>query len=238
MKLQDIIREQRSLNFDHLSTDTELTHQIQIRLIALGLLQGADGKYEPITKAALERFTKSFNLPQQINPITAKKLIEAKSLPRFLPMPGVELIKQFEGCYLDAYPDPLSGDKPITIGWGCTRKRDGGKWVMGDRITQAEADELLMQQLQHDYLPDLQKIPCWSELNENQQGALLSFAYNLGSKFFGSPDFQTMTKVLKNKQWHKIKDAFLLYCNPGSPVESGLRRRRQAEAELFLKPAP
>lgn len=39
-----------------------------------------------------------------------------------LPLPGVPLIKEFEGCYLKAYPDPLSGNLPITIGWGTTKK--------------------------------------------------------------------------------------------------------------------
>jgi lysozyme len=32
------------------------------------------------------------------------------------------LIKEFEGCRLNAYPDPLSGGLPITIGWGWQSK--------------------------------------------------------------------------------------------------------------------
>jgi hypothetical protein len=42
-----------------------------------------------------------------------------------VPMMGIKLIKEFEGCHLKAYPDPLSGGLPITIGWGTTRKKDG-----------------------------------------------------------------------------------------------------------------
>ena len=42
-----------------------------------------------------------------------------------VPMMGIKLIKEFEGCHLSAYPDPLSGGLPITIGWGSTRKKDG-----------------------------------------------------------------------------------------------------------------
>ncbi len=34
---------------------------------------------------------------------------------------ALKLIQQFEGCHLDAYPDPLSGGEPWTIGWGKTR---------------------------------------------------------------------------------------------------------------------
>ncbi len=153
-----------------------------------------------------------------------------------LPLPGVKLIKEFEGCYLKAYPDPLTGGKPITIGWGCTRKRDGSEWRLGEVITQEEADNLLMTQLENDYLPPMEQIPGWQQLNANQQGALLSFGYNLGARFFGNPNFQSMTRVLQNKQWEQIEETFLKYRNPGSNVEQGLKRRRIAEAKLFLTP--
>ena len=63
-----------------------------------------------------------------------------------VPASGLKLIKEFEGCRLNAYPDPLSGNLPITIGWGGTRKKDGSPFKMGDTITQAEADELLIEE--------------------------------------------------------------------------------------------
>lgn len=153
-----------------------------------------------------------------------------------LPQCGVDLIKQFEGCYLEAYPDPLSGSKPITIGWGSTKKIDGSEWNLGDRITQEEADNLLVTQLEYHYLPPLRRIPIWKELNTNQQGALLSFAYNLGANFYNSTNFQTITNVLRYRHWDKIRDTFVLYRNPGSNIEAGLLRRRLAEANLFLAP--
>lgn len=153
-----------------------------------------------------------------------------------LPLPGVTLIKEFEGCKLTAYPDPLSKGKPYTIGWGSTRKKDGSEWSLGETITQAEADELLILQLERNYLPALEKIPSWQEFNPYQQGALLSFAYNLGRNFYGSQGFETITKVLNNKEWDKIESTLIMYRNPGSSVEAGLRRRRVAEAKLFLQP--
>ena len=34
---------------------------------------------------------------------------------------GLEVLKYFESCHLEAYPDPGSADgKPWTIGWGHT----------------------------------------------------------------------------------------------------------------------
>lgn len=174
--------------------------------------------------------------PISRNSTAANQLTQTKQVSTSLPMCAVEIIKKFEGCYLNAYPDPLSGGLPITIGWGTTRKRDGSPWCMGESISQQQADEMLIYQLETSYLPDLMKIPCWSELNPHQQGALLSFGYNLGSKFYGASNFESMTKVLKNKDWANIRETFIKYRNPGSNVEQGLRRRREAEAELFLKP--
>ena len=147
---------------------------------------------------------------------------------------GVELIKEFEGCHLTAYPDPLTGGLPITIGWGSTRDFDGKPFARGRKITQEYADRLLLFDIETRFLPALQKIPHWSEMNENQQGALLSFAYNLGANFYGSSGFNTITRVLNNKEWDKVPDSLYLYRNPGSVVEAGLLRRRIAEGKLWL----
>ena len=70
-------------------------------------------------------------------------------------------------------------------------------------------------------------------MNDNQRGALLSFAYNLGSGFYGGGNFNTITSRLKNKEWDKVPDALYLYRNPGSNVEAGLARRRKAEGKLW-----
>lgn len=153
-----------------------------------------------------------------------------------IPSCAIEIIKQFEGCSLTAYPDPLTGNKPVTIGWGSTKKRDGSNWKLGDRITQEEADNLLIYQLEKNYLPKLEKIPHWHEFNENQQGAIISFAWNLGADFYGSENFDTITYILKTRKYDRLPLAFTLYCNPGSSCYEGLKRRRLAEGELFTKP--
>lgn len=153
-----------------------------------------------------------------------------------LPEVGIKLIKEFEGCHLQAYPDPHTGGLPITIGWGSTRKKDGTPFKLDDKITQKEADELLLEQCRNQFLPPLKKISHWNEMNDNQRGALLSFAYNLGANFYGSSDFNTITRRLKFKQWDAIPDALYLYRNPGSKVEAGLARRRKAEGDLWKRP--
>ena len=134
---------------------------------------------------------------------------------------------------MQGYPDPLSGNLPITIGWGSTRDLNGKPFKLGQKITQKVADDLLISQIKNEFLPTLSKIPYWSEMSDGKRGALLSFAYNLGSGFYGSGNFSSITARLKNKEWDKVPDALYLYRNPGSNVEAGLARRRKAEGKLW-----
>ncbi len=150
-----------------------------------------------------------------------------------IPASGLDLIKQFEGCELTAYPDPLTGGAPWTIGWGSTKGINGEPFKKGDKITQAQADTLLEASILSTYLPPLIRIPYYTSMSEEQRGALLSFAYNLGAGFYGSPDFTTISRYLKDKDWDRIPQALLLYRNPGSNVEEGLKRRRIAEGKLW-----
>jgi lysozyme len=124
---------------------------------------------------------------------------------------------------------------PITIGWGSTKDFDGSPFKMGKVITQKYADTLFEFDLKYRFLPILQKIPYWEQMNDYQRGALLSFAYNLGSNFYGSSGYDTITRVLKNKEWNKVPATLELYRNPGSDVEVGLLRRRKAEGQLWSK---
>jgi lysozyme len=149
---------------------------------------------------------------------------------------GIDLIKKFEGCRLKSYPDPATGGKPYTIGWGSTKDTHGKPFGLGTTITEAQADTLLMHTIENEYLPALKKIPHWNEMNENQQGALLSFAYNLGTGFYGGSNFNTITRNLREKNWTAIPKTLEIYCNPGSNVEAGLLRRRKAEGKLWSTP--
>jgi GH24 family phage-related lysozyme (muramidase) len=146
---------------------------------------------------------------------------------------GLDLIKEFEGCELHAYPDPATGGAPWTIGWGSLRHLDGRPVKKGDVITQAQADAMLAATVDKQVLPALRKLPHWAEMRAEQQGALLSFAWNLGWNFYGAEGFETISKRLREKDWAKVPEALLLYCNPGSSVEAGLRRRREAEGKLW-----
>ena len=164
-----------------------------------------------------------------------------------VPKCGIDLIKRFEG-YAEklpdgrarAYPDPISGWRVPTIGYGTTRYSDGRQVQQGDIVTEPEAEEHLTWEIERICRTELEKIPTWSRMNDHQRGALYSFGYNLGAKFYRAQNFQSITRVCdstelwQNKDW--VTAQFVKYCNPGTPAEPGLRRRREAEAELFCLP--
>jgi GH24 family phage-related lysozyme (muramidase) len=146
---------------------------------------------------------------------------------------ALKLIRDFEGCHLEAYPDPLSGGDPWTIGYGTTRYSDGRRVSRGDKINAIEADMLLRQEVDRIAAKLRGTIPFWVEMTDQQKCALISFAYNLGSGFYGTKGFETITARLRDKNWAGVPDALLLYRNPGSKVEAGLKRRRIAEGDLW-----
>lgn len=147
---------------------------------------------------------------------------------------ALKLIKEFEGCHLEAYPDPLHGWEVATIGYGTTRYPDGRKVQQGDKLTAVDADSLLRREVEQIAAKLRETIPHWREMADQQQCALISFAYNLGAGFYGSAGFETISARLRDKEWSKVPDAMLLYRNPGTNVEAGLKRRREAEGRLWL----
>jgi len=146
---------------------------------------------------------------------------------------ALKLIKDFEGCHLDAYPDPLSGGDPWTIGYGTTRYQDGRRVSPGDKINAIEADLLLRREVDRIAEKLRATVPYWVQMADHQKCALISFAYNLGSGFYGTTGFETISRELREKDWAAVPDALLLYRNPGSNVEAGLKRRRIAEGDIW-----
>jgi GH24 family phage-related lysozyme (muramidase) len=143
------------------------------------------------------------------------------------------LIKEFEGCHLTAYPDPLSGAEPYTIGYGTTRYPGGRRVSRGDKITVIEADMFMRTEVDQIAEKLGRTVPYWDQMTDGQQSALVSFSYNLGSGFYGSAGFETISKRLRERDWNAVPAALELYRNPGTNVEAGLLRRRRAEGKLW-----
>jgi GH24 family phage-related lysozyme (muramidase)/uncharacterized protein YvpB len=159
-----------------------------------------------------------------------------------VPQQAISLIEEFEGCHkfnstdglIHAYADPKTKAEPYTIGWGTTLYPDGRKVKLGDSISKEDADKFFATMLQQKYWePISSKIPHWQELNDPMRSALCSFAYNLGADFYGGENFNTISACLRDKRWGDVPAALMLYVDPGSDVEAGLRRRRDAEGHLW-----
>ena len=141
----------------------------------------------------------------------------------------VDLVKEFEGCKLTAYKD-VAG--VWTIGYGTTARAGLGIIpVEGMMITQDDADRLLLDGLNK--FADQIRPMLPADINDNMFGACLSLAYNIGVSGFVR---STMLAKLRDGDYARAADAFLLWNRAGGKVVKGLVRRREAERKLFLTP--
>jgi GH24 family phage-related lysozyme (muramidase) len=146
---------------------------------------------------------------------------------------AADIIAEFEGYRGQPYKCPAG---VWTIGYGTTYYPNGSVVTSRDAaISKQRARELLDYHIDNAIVPLLSRnIPTWGIMNGNQKAAIVSFAYNLGPHFYGSPGFTSITKALSKKEnWGQVPAALMLYVNPGTTFEAGLRRRRQAEGKLW-----
>lgn len=144
----------------------------------------------------------------------------------------LEHVKRWEGLKLVAYPDPGSRDgTPWTIGYGHTS--DGFMKVhKGLKITMKQAEEALVHDLGETAaeIERLVKVP----LTDNQFGALVSFAFNVGVAAFAK---STLLKKLNAGQYGAVPTELARWNKNDGKVMSGLTNRRAAEAGLWAKGA-
>ncbi|HCV50124.1 MAG TPA: lysozyme [Saprospirales bacterium] len=133
---------------------------------------------------------------------------------------GLELIKHFEGCELEAYKCAAG---VWTIGYGHIKTA-----VEGKVITQEEADNLLVEEIieYEDYVRAAVKVP----LKQYQFDALVSWTFNLGN---GNLNASTMLKVLNREEYEGVPAQMARWNKAGGKVLEGLIRRREAEGLLF-----
>ncbi|MGB3402727.1 MAG: C39 family peptidase [Microcoleaceae cyanobacterium] len=96
MKLQDFLGTDLKYDVRQIDEDPELSRQIQIRLIDLGLLDPpADGIFGPQSTAALHRFQKILNCGEAgyLGAVTAEKLIETTPDQLVIPVPILKTTK-------------------------------------------------------------------------------------------------------------------------------------------------
>jgi lysozyme len=139
---------------------------------------------------------------------------------------GLTLIKNAEGLRLTAYQD-VAGI--WTIGYGHT-----GGVTPGETITQAQADQFLVADLQTAEAA-VQADAGNAPTTDNQFGAMVSLCYNIGSGAFRT---STVLKQHIQGNTQAAADAFLLWdkstIDGKLQVVQGLLNRRKAEQALYL----
>lgn len=144
---------------------------------------------------------------------------------------ALELIKEFEGLRLNAYRDPVG---VLTIGYGYTNDAGFGPGVSpGDTWTAQQAEDMLREgvmRFANNIQPHFVIKP-----NEDQFGAFVSLAYNIG--------WQSFVKSTALKRWNAgdvegAAEAVTWWNKAGGKVLRGLTRRREAEAALILADDP
>jgi len=143
--------------------------------------------------------------------------------------PALQIIKEFEGCHLEAYLCPAGVP---TIGWGATRLIDRPV-QLGDRISQEMADDLLRNDVEMRHRELVKLLPLIAGWPGHRVAALMPWAYNVG---LGAVETSTLRRRLladedpvrviseELPRWDKAN---------GKPL-AGLTRRRAAEVSLFV----
>ena len=160
---------------------------------------------------------------------------------------AIAFLMRFEGFSLTAYPDPLKGEAIPTIGFGRTFNVDKTRVKMGDVSTlEIEKEHLkrtltslydqiaasiLIVNLSHTALFNVEWIRPRVVLGPNQMGAILSLVYNIG--FSAWMKSTVRTKVMSGSDG--ITAAWLLWTKAAGKESHGLRNRRLEESRLFFR---
>lgn len=143
---------------------------------------------------------------------------------RAIATPGLDLIKHFESCQLQAYCDEVG---VWTIGWGHTGlTHKDGSVHSGRVITQQQADDLLVYDMDVFCKNVEQQIT--ATINQNQFDALVSFDFNTGG-LYGS----TLRKLINSNLHYRAAEEFHRWDHADGQVLAGLTRRRLSERNLF-----
>ena len=142
---------------------------------------------------------------------------------------ALSLIKKWEDFRATAYQDPVG---IWTIGYGTTANAGVGITPKaGMTITESQASAYLdaaVTKFAHNITDALTK-----PANENEFGAMVSLAYNIGPTAFKR---STVARKFNEGDKKGAADAFLLWNKAGGRVLKGLTNRRIEERALFLRP--
>lgn len=141
----------------------------------------------------------------------------------------VDLVKKWEGFRAEAYRDAVG---VWTIGYGTTAMAGLGITPRpGLTITEAEAETYLRMGLEKFAKAILPYII--APVNDNEFGAMLSLAYNIGPTAFKR---STLLRKFNEGDKEGAAREFLRWNLAGGKVLNGLTNRRNDEVALFKTP--
>ena len=144
---------------------------------------------------------------------------------------GIDLIKRFEGFAVDlgngkvkSYPDPATGGKPYTIGWGTT-----GPDVTRDTVWTHEEAELRFRDHIAEFEGYVRKLT--PNTTQSQFDALVSLCYNVGPANF---ERSSLRRLHNGGDYRGAADEFPKWRFANGRPMPGLINRRKAERPLYL----
>ncbi len=148
------------------------------------------------------------------------EMMEHGVINMYISQEGIDLVKKFEGCKLEAYQCAAG---VWTIGYGSTHGVQ-----KGDVWSQEKAEIMLIDELEEygNHVSDFVTVP----LHQCQFDALTSWCFNLGPTNLNE---STMLKVLNQGSYEEVPYQLKRWNKVNGQVNDGLIRRREAEALLF-----
>ncbi|MEM6435912.1 MAG: lysozyme [Cyanobacteria bacterium P01_D01_bin.115] len=139
---------------------------------------------------------------------------------------GLLIIESFEGLELTAYQDSVG---IWTIGYGHTSMAGPPTVTPGLRISEAEAERILQQDLK--VFERGVDAALAIATTADQFSAMVSFAFNVG---VGALEDSTLLRKHNAGDFVGAADEFLRWVFAGGQKLAGLERRRNAERALYL----
>lgn len=145
---------------------------------------------------------------------------------------AMEIIKTWEGLELQPYKS--QEDDGWTIGWG-HRMTAAERKKYADGITEDQAQSLLLGDMMRAARTVETKVG--PPLNINQEGALISLVFNIGSGAFAR---STVLKLVNQARHDEVPAAIKMWdkvtVNGRKIVSRGLQQRRKHEAFVYSRP--
>jgi lysozyme len=129
-------------------------------------------------------------------------------------------LRRDEGLRLAAYPDPLTGAAPWTIGYGHT----GAEVRAGLAWTEGQAEAALADDVAGVLRALDRRLPWWRRLDDARQDVLANMAFNMGVAALEG--FAHTLTFIHNGDWARAAEAML---DSAWARQVGARARRLAE---------